>query len=275
MRRPKTRLPTTTTLALLLLPALAAAGCTAARLLAQRDRGGIYLLVAVKAGPPQLEPNIARASEVIRARCVKLRVRCDLQRRGGGESNRLMIRVAAPEDPARVRAVLLAGGMEVRPVISKPSPWPLKVYATRAEVPLPDAAAGEVLPYDADDGKSYFLVVERAAVITGDDVRNAAPFDLTLPEGPERCDITFNLKPEGAARLSEWTGANIGRYVAVVLDGRVRTAPYIKSKISDTGLISGHFTRRQAADTALVLTSGNLPPLELIEEGAYKPTGDA
>ena len=276
MRKPKTRLTTATAFALL-LPALAAAAsaCTAARLFAQRDRGGIFLLVAVRADPPQLEQSVARASEVIRIRCLKLRVRCDLQRRGGDESNRIMIRVAAPEDPARVKSVLLAGGMELRPVVSPPSPMPIKSYRTRAEVPPPDAAAGEVLPYDADDGKSYFLVVERAAVFTGDDVLEAGLRDLSLPERPDNYDVTFRLKPAGAARFADWTAANIGRYVAVVLNGRVRAAPFIKSKIGDNGSISGRFTRRLAEDTALVLTSGNLPPLELIEEGAYKPTGDA
>ena len=50
------------------------------------------------------------------------------------------------------------------------------------------------------------------------------------------------------------------------------TVAFIKSQISDTGQINGHFNKQEAEDTALVLVSGNLPaPVELVEEGAYKP----
>jgi preprotein translocase subunit SecD len=258
-------------LALLLAFAAAAAPRAAQRPSAREEKGGIYLLVAVRAEAPRLDAAVARTVEVMQARCLKLFARCDVRR--AGEPGRVRVKVEAPRDPARVKAVLLAGGMEMRPVVSPSNPYPLKVYRTRAEAP---ADAGEVLPYDGGDEKGGFVVVERTPVITGDDVRDAHPFDLSLPELPDNFEIFFNLKPEGATRFAKWTGANVYRYVAVVLDGRVRTAPYIVTQMSDAGVITGRFTRKQALDTALVLASGNLPaPLELIEEGTYKPTGDA
>jgi preprotein translocase subunit SecD len=268
-----TRLSTPAALALLLAAVGAGVSCAAAaRLFAREDRGGIYLLVAVRADEARLDAAVARTVEVMQTRCLKLLVRCAVRR--AGAPGRVRVSVEAPRDPARVKAVLLAGGMAVRPVVSPSSPYPLKVYRTRAEAP---ADAGEVLPYDGDERtEAGFLVVERTPIITGDDVRNARPFDLSLPERPDNFEVFFNLKPEGAERFARWTGANVRRYIAVVLDGRVRAAPYVAAQMSDAGTIHGRFTREQALDTSLVLMSGNLPaPLELVEEGTYSPRGDA
>ena len=52
----------------------------------------------------------------------------------------------------------------------------------------------------------------------------------------------------------------------------MRSAAFIKSQITDTGVIGGRFSKQQAEDVALVLSTGNLPaPVELVEEGTYKP----
>jgi preprotein translocase subunit SecD len=267
------RLSTHAALALLLSPAAADAPRAAPpQLPAREEKGGIFLVVAVRAEPPRLDAAVARTIEVLRARCRKLFVRCGVTREG--EPGRVRVNVEAPRDAARVKSVLLAGGMEVRPVVSPGNPAPLKVYRTRAEVPA--GAAGEVLPYDGGEEKGGFLVVERAPIISGDDVSEARPWDISFPRRPDNLEVYFRLKPEAAARFARWTGSNIRRYIAVVLDGRVRTAPFIQTQMSDGGIIHGHFTREQALDTSLVMMSGNLPaPLELIEEGTYKPTGDA
>jgi preprotein translocase subunit SecD len=267
------RLSACAAVALLLALAPSVGGTRAAqRPPSRRERDGVYFLLAVRAEPERLEAAVARTIEVMRTRCLKLFERCVVAR--AGEAGRVRVSVEAPRDRARVRAVLLAGGMEMRPVVSPSNPYPLKVYRTREEAAA--GAAGEVLPYDGAEEKGGFVVVERTTVITGDDVREAHPFDLTLPGGPDDFDISFRLKTEAAARFERWTGANVRRYIAVVLDGHVRTAPYIMSGMSDAGLIRGHFTREQALDTSLVLMSGNLPaPLELIKEGTYEPTADA
>jgi preprotein translocase subunit SecD len=236
-----------------------------------RDRGGIRLVIAVKAEGDALEKSVEQTAEVIRSRCDPLGVFCDVRREGGAGSNRLALRVSGHVAPARVKSVLLAQGLlELRPVVSPPNPMPLKVYATRAEAVAAAGADRDVLPYvEAEAEPGQFLVVERTPVISGQDLRSAKALSYG---GDDDFSIAFTLKPEGAARLGRWTEANIGRYVAITLNGRVRSAPFIKDKITEDGQISGHFTKEQAEDVALTLRSGGLPaPVEVLEEGAYKP----
>jgi preprotein translocase subunit SecD len=85
-------------------------------------------------------------------------------------------------------------------------------------------------------------------------------------------EVMFSLKPEGAVRLQYWTRSHIDNYMAIILNKEVRSIAYIKSEISDSGVITGRYTKEQAEDVAHVLITGNLPaPLELVREGTYKP----
>ena len=69
------------------------------------------------------------------------------------------------------------------------------------------------------------------------------------------------------------TGENIGRLLAIILDGRVVSAPRIEGRITDEGRISGNFTTEGTADLALTLRSGALPAsLSYLEERVVGPT---
>jgi preprotein translocase subunit SecD len=125
-----------------------------------------------------------------------------------------------------------------------------------------DAAGG------ATPGTVYYAV-RRASVVTGRDLRNARP---TLDENNLPA-IGFSLNSEGARKFGAATEANIGRQLAIVLDGRVTSAPVIQSRISDEGRISGAFTQQEAQDQSLVLRSGALPAsLTYLEERTVGPT---
>jgi SecD/SecF fusion protein len=78
--------------------------------------------------------------------------------------------------------------------------------------------------------------------------------------------VLFDIKPEFAQEFGDFTGSNIGRRMAIVLDGVVQTAPSINGRISDSGQIEGIGTIEEASDTALVLRSGSLPINLNIEE---------
>ena len=85
--------------------------------------------------------------------------------------------------------------------------------------------------------------------------------------------ISFSLKPAGAAKFGDWTSKNINNYMAVVLNGEVKSVAYIKSRIDDQGEISGRFTKATADDLALTLRSGALPAkLEYQEERTVGPS---
>lgn len=238
-----------------------------------KDKGGISLVVAVKAGGESLERSVEQTLAVIRNRCDHLGVFCDVRREGGAGANRIALRVSGPHDSERIRRVLLAQGLlELRPLVSPPNPSPPTTYPTRAEAVAAAGVNHDVLPYVGDDAEpGTFLVVERTRVVGGQDLRDAEALSETS-EHDGGYLISFSLKPEGAARLGSWTAANIGRYVAVALNGEARSVPYIRSQITEDGQITGDFTREQAEDVALTLRSGALPaPVEVLEEGAYEP----
>ncbi len=78
--------------------------------------------------------------------------------------------------------------------------------------------------------------------------------------------VLFDIKREFADDFGRFTGDNIGRRMAIVLDGVIQTAPTINGRISDSGQIEGIESLEEATDTALVLRSGSLPINLLVEE---------
>ena len=103
-------------------------------------------------------------------------------------------------------------------------------------------------------GPLYYLV-RRVAAVTGRDLRTAR---VQLDENNLPA-VGFSLNPAGAAAFARVTGENVGRYLAIVLDKTVQSAPSINSRISNDGQISGGFTQEEAQNLALILRSGALP----------------
>ena len=239
-----------------------------------KDKGGIYLVIAVKAEAAQLDQSIQQTIAVIEKRCEQLYIYCKLERQSGDKSNQIVLRISSPKDPERIKSVLLSEGMEIRAVVSPPSPAPPQTYLTRAEAATEASTDKDVFLYQerSDSGgttSEKFVIVERTPIVTGQDIRDAEAVPFREAKDYQ---INFQLTPAGAQRFGEWTGANIDRYLSVVLNKTVRSVAYIKSQIFDNGQISGNFTEEEAQDIALVLKSGNLPaPIEALEEGMYKP----
>jgi len=117
----------------------------------------------------------------------------------------------------------------------------------------------EILPLDrgVEGEPREFYIVEKHPVITGEDIRDAHANKRSGSDSDY--EIMFNLRPEGAEKFGVWTETNIGNYLAIVLDKKVQSAPIIKGKITDTGVIEGRFTKASAEDIALSLNSGYLP----------------
>jgi preprotein translocase subunit SecD len=117
-------------------------------------------------------------------------------------------------------------------------------------------------------GVVYYLV-RRVPVVSGRDLRNARP---SLDENNQPA-VSFSLKPDAATRFGNYTGASIGKYLAIVLDKRVVSAPVIEGRITDEGRIAGNFTQQEAADLSLTLRSGALPAgLTYLEERTIGPS---
>ena len=121
---------------------------------------------------------------------------------------------------------------------------------------------------DASAGTSYYLV-RKVAAVTGRDLRNARP---SLDEN-SRPAVSFSLTNEGARKFGKVTGENVGRYLAIILDKRVQSAPRIDSRIDSEGRISGSFTTDEVNDLSLILRSGALPAsMSYLEERVIGPT---
>lgn len=86
--------------------------------------------------------------------------------------------------------------------------------------------------------------------------------------------VSFSLDSKGAKIFGEFSGANIGKRMAIVLDGKVYSAPVIRDRIGGgSGQISGGFSVEEATDLAIALKSGALPaPMEVLEKRSVGPS---
>ncbi len=86
--------------------------------------------------------------------------------------------------------------------------------------------------------------------------------------------VTLSMNSEGAKTWSRLTGANVGRRLAILLDGKVHMAPVIRTKISDGQTqVEGFANMNEAKDIAIVLRAGALPaPVDIIEERTVGPS---
>ncbi len=127
----------------------------------------------------------------------------------------------------------------------------------------------DLLPMQ-DDPKAIIPVFHHVDV-DGADLTNARA-SLDGQDGGWAVD--FTLDSVGARAFAEITRDNIGRAFAVVLDGKVITAPTIRGVIpSGSGEITGRYTAQSATDLALLLRAGALPaPLAVIEQRSIGPT---
>ena len=116
-------------------------------------------------------------------------------------------------------------------------------------------------------GKLYYAVQKRRTV-TGRDLSNAQP-DRGQFGQP---NVAFTLTPTGSQAFGELTGQNVGKGLAIVLDGRVVSAPVIKSRITDRGSIEGNYSQQEVQDLVTVLKSGALPAgITYLEEHTVGP----
>ncbi len=118
----------------------------------------------------------------------------------------------------------------------------------------------EVDPQTGNEVLAY--LVQEEAAITGDYLDDArVGFD-----NRQRPIVNFQFTPEGGEIFGDLTEANVERLLAIILDGKVRSAPVIRTRISMRGQIEGRFTGQEAADLAVVLRAGSLSVPIVVEE---------
>ncbi|HQR38115.1 MAG TPA: protein translocase subunit SecD [Blastocatellia bacterium] len=206
---------------------------------------------------------------------------------GAKDDYQILLQLPGVDDPERVKKVLQAeSNLELRMVVGdiRSQVYPTKEAAMAA--PGFNATDDEVLVYSPRDTEAEqsttpgappiqmpvrYAPIEKKVIVRGQDLRDA----VAVPDqfNSTNYEITFTLKPAGAEKFGTWTEANIGKDLAIVLNGEVRSAPRIQGKISDRGQITGKFTKQDAEDLALTLRSGALPArIVYLEERTVGPS---
>ena len=226
-------------------------------------RGGMHLLLKIDTthleGQAKLDA-CDRAVEIIRNRIDEFGVReTSIQKQGEDE-----IIVQLPGVTDRERAI---------DIIGKTAMLEFKIVSDDP-AKLKDALAGTVadgyeLKYTLEDNEPMLL--EKKAALVGDALTGAeVRFDQGQFNEPI---VSLKFNAAGAKKFSEVTASNIGKRLAIVLDGKVQSAPRIKDAIpSGEAVITGRFDVQQAQDLALILRIGALPaPMHIEEERTVGP----
>ena len=114
------------------------------------------------------------------------------------------------------------------------------------------------------------LNVSKRIIMSGDNLVDAQPRVDNQSNEPI---VSFSLDRYGAQKFGKTTTNNVGKRLAIVLDGKVISAPVIREAITGgSGTISGNFTFQEVTDLALLLRSGALPtPINIVEERTVGP----
>jgi preprotein translocase subunit SecD len=118
----------------------------------------------------------------------------------------------------------------------------------------------------ADAGRTY--VVRRRVEVSGERLVDAQP---SFQDG--QAVVSFRFDTAGGRRFGQVTSANVGQFLAIVLDNKVISAPRLEGPIvGGSGIIRGSFTTESARDLALLLRAGALPaPLVVLQERTVGP----
>src|SRR5258708_20651335 len=198
----------------------------------------------------------------------------------GRNDNEIVVQLPGEGDPARAKAVIQAGGQLELRLVEDPRPYTSQVEGISAHsgvlpagtVLLPGNNDARNSASSAPSGEVWYLV-SRAPVVTGRDLQPSGIQVNRQVNNPGSWQVDFVLTQDAARRFGPFTEANIGKQLAIVLDGRVTQAPTINGKIEDRGLIEGNYTQQSAQDLALELRSGALPAsIKYLEERTVGPS---
>src|SRR5690606_33637427 len=191
---------------------------------------------------------VERSLEVVRRRMDETGVVEPLITRQGNTG--VLVQLPGVEDPGRIKALLGRTARLTSLLVTQRN-------GGTATINVPGA-----------EGENY--TPTRTPLLEGGHLTDARmAFDQRTGEPV----VNFKLNRQGAERFGVITRDNVGRPFAVVLDGKVITAPVIRTPITGgAGQISGGFTSTEATDLALLLRAGALPaPLHVVEERTVGP----
>ena len=226
------------------------------------EGGRITLTLTEAAIKDRRVSAVEQSIEIVRRRIDETGVRePTIQRQG---EDRILVQLPGVDDPERVKRLL-----------GKTAKMTFHLVDNR----LAQALAGrlppgsKLLPHVDDigpGGRPRMILIKKRVMVSGDTLIDAQP---TIDQRTNRPVVSFRFDAAGGKRFGDVTRDNVGRPFAIVLDGKVISAPVIQEPIlGGSGIISGRFTTRAAQDLALLLRAGALPaPLTILEERSVGP----
>ncbi len=215
------------------------------------DLGNSLELIFSKQGIVELKNSSQdQALEIVRRRIDEIGTNePNILKRG---NDRVLVELPGLEDPARIKSLL-----------GKTANLSFRFVSNDNE----DSFGVEKLKYENGLDEDF---VSKRIILSGDNLLDAQP---RMNNQTNETVVSFTLDRVGAKRFGKATSTNIGRKLAIVLDGKIISAPVIRDTIaSGNGQISGGFTFQSATDLSLLLRSGALPaPLNIIEERTVGP----
>ena len=167
-------------------------------------------------------------------------------------NDRILVELPGLDDPMRIKSLLgKTANLTFRFVTNNDN----------------DSFGTEKLKFEDSDDE---FMVSKRIILSGDNLLDAQP---RMNNETNETIVSFTLDRVGAKRFGKATSTGIGKQLAIILDGKIISAPVIRDTIaSGSGQISGGFTFQSATDLALLLRSGALPaPLNIIEERTVGP----
>lgn len=226
--------------------------------------GNRFILKPTNAGVDQaVTQAMDTAVEVVRKRIDALGTKEPTIIRSG--PTRIVVQVPGLQDPQALKNLLgQTAKLEFKLVDTAALP---------SDVAQGIAPAGsEIVPFisPAEGGGASAIAVKRLGGIRGDQLTNAQQTNNQQTNEPV-VNITFNT--EGGAKFAKLTTQNTGKQFAIILDGKVLSAPTINEPIlGGSAIISGRFTAESANALAISLRSGALPvDLKVVEERTVGP----
>jgi preprotein translocase subunit SecD len=236
-------------------------------------RGGSLLVLegrdspTVKATPEAVEA----AMSVIERRIDQLGVvEPTIQRQG---ANRIIVELPGIDDPERaIRLIGKTALLEFVDTGTQSLPRGARWSADGKTVTLPEGLP-QTTP-SSPPAAPRTLALPKKVILTGADLESAQA-NINQGAGPgELYVVAFKFRSGAAKTFEDYTAANVGKYLTIVLDGEVITSPVIRDRITGgSGQISGGFERlEEARDLAVLLRGGALPiPMVLVENRTVGP----
>jgi len=195
----------------------------------------------------------------------------------GRSDDEILVQLPGVGDPTAAKEVIRAGGqLQLNRVADGPFPSEAEALAKYGGVLPPGTIILPGRNEGAQPGQNtgpVYYVLDKTPIVSGQDLRNADSGPSS--DNPGSYEVDFKLSTAAAGRFGTFTEqqAAIGGRMAVVLDRQVYEAATIKSRIEDSGRITGSFSEQSAQDLALVLRAGALPAsIKYLEERTVGPS---